>query len=168
MKRLPWFGIVLIVVGGLMLLDRLDVIWFGWGAALWALIGVLGLVRGVDGFTRKKPGLVFWGTFLFLLGAYGLLRDLDVVELRSYWWFPALLLILGFSFFMMFLSSPRDWHLLVPSAALLSVGAAIVLTEYGYFYRYDVVHAIRMYWPVALIAFGISLVLRQTFPHSKS
>ena len=112
--------------------------------------------------------LVFWGTLLFLLGSYCLLRDLDVVELRSYWWLPAVLLILGFSFLMMYLSTPKEWHLLVPSLLLLGVGAAMVLTEFGYFYRYDVVYAIRMYWPLGLILFGVSLILRRTFQRSRS
>ena len=168
MNRYSWFGIALIVVGAAMLLDRFQVVRFGWWFSVWALIGVFGLVRSIDGFAKRRPAGVFWGTFLFLFGTYFLLRDLDMVELRSYWWFPAMLLILGFSFLTTYVSTPRDWHLLVPSLVLLGVGSAMILTELGYIYRYDVVHAIRMYWPVALIAFGISLILSRAFPHSRS
>ena len=168
MNRFSWFGVALIVVGAVLLLDRIEVVSVGWSFAIWALIAVFGLVRAVDGFARKKPRLVFWGTLLFLLGTYSLLRDIDVVELRSYWWLPAAILILGFSFLMMYLSTPRDWHLLVPSAVLLGIGTAMVLTEYGYLYRYDVVHAIRMYWPLGLIVFGVSLILSRIFTPSKT
>ena len=160
MNRSSWFGVGLIVVGVAMLLDRLDVVRMGWPFAIWTLMALFGLVKGVDGFGRRKPRLVFWGTFLFLLGTYCLLRDLDVVDLQSYWWLPATILILGFSFLMMYMSTPKDWHLLVPSVSLLGIGAVMVLTEFGYFYRYDIVHAIRVYWPVGLILFGVSLILQ--------
>lgn len=168
MNRFSWFGIALIVVGLVMLLERLDYVTFGWSLALWALIAVYGLVKGVDGFARKRPRRVFWGTLLFLLGDYGILRDLDVVELRSYWFLPAVILILGFSFLMMYVSTPRDWHLLVPSLFLLAVGSAMMLTEFGYLYRYDVAHAIRMYWPLGLILFGGALIVSRVFPGPKS
>jgi hypothetical protein len=166
-KRWSWFGAGLIVLGIAMLLDRLEIVRFDWHIVLWALLAIVGLVKGMDGFSKKKTSRVFWGTFLFLLGAYNLLRGIDAIELRSYWWLPAMMLMLGFSLLMMFVCSPREWHLLVPALVLLGVGAAILLTEFGYFYRYDVAEAIRMYWPITLILFGLSLVLQRSFPRSR-
>lgn len=167
MKKVSWFGIALILVGVAMLLDRFDVLSFEWMPVLWALVAVLGLIKAIDGFRRNKSGRVFWGTFWFLFGTYNLLRDIDLVELRSYWWLPAFMLMLGFSLLMMYASTPKEWHLLVPALLLLVIGAAMVLTEFGYFYRHDVVEAIRMYWPVGLILFGLSLILRRTLPQSR-
>ena len=168
MKRGSWFGVGLIVLGISMLLDRLEILRFGWHPVLWTLLALVGLVRAIDGFGKKKIGRVFWGTFLFLFGAYILLREIDAVELRSYWWLPAMMLIVGFSILMMVVCAPREWHLLVPSVVLLGIGAAMVLTEFGYFYSHDIVEAVRMYWPVGMILFGLSLVLQRSFPRSKA
>jgi hypothetical protein len=166
-KRESWFGAGLIVLGTAMLLDRLDILRLGWQPVFWTLLAIVGLVNAIGGFSKKRTSRVFWGTFLFLLGAYNLLREVDVFELRSYWWLPAMMLILGFSLLMMFVCTPKEWHLLVPALVLLGVGAAIVLTEFGYFYRYDIAEVTRMYWPVALILFGLSLVLQRSFPRSR-
>jgi len=167
-KRGSWFGIGLIVLGISMLLDRLDILGFGWHHVLWMLLAIFGLINAIEGFGKKKTGHVFGGTFLFLLGTYVLLWEIDVVELRSYWWLPATMLIVGFSLLMMFVCAPREWHLLVLSLTLIGVGAAMVLTEFGYLYRYDVVEVIRRYWPVGLIVFGLSLVLQRSFPRVKT
>lgn len=168
MQRFSWLGMGLVLVGGAMLLDRLNVVQVGWQSVVWALVAAYGTMKSIDGFNKKKSGRVFWGTFLFLFGAYNVLRGLDVIELRSYWLVPALLLIVGFSLLMMYLCTPRDWHLLVPAIALLGVGSSIVLTELGYFYRYDVIETIRMYWPISFVVFGLALVLRRFSAQSET
>ena len=168
MGRFSWLGIGLVLVGGAMLLDRIGVVQVGWQPVLWALLAVYGIVRAVDGFTKKKSGRVFWGTFLFLFGVYNALRDLDVVELRSYWLMPAMVLILGFSMLMMYMSSPKDWHLLIPAIALLGIGTFIILTEFGYFYRHDVIETFRLYWPIGFILFGLAIVVRRLSQHSRA
>ena len=166
MKKFSWLGVGLVLAGTAMLLDRLDVVRFGWHVVVWLFVALFGIVKCIDGFGVKKSSRVFWGTFLFLLGVYNVLRDLEVVELRSYWLFPAILVIMGLSLLMMYVSSPREWHLLIPSILLLGTGAAMILTEFGYLYRYDVIEWVRMYWPVGLILFGLGLVLRRIPPHS--
>jgi hypothetical protein len=158
----------MVVLGISMLLDRLDVVRFGWHPVFWTLLVIFGLVRAMNGFEKKKTGRVFLGTFLFLFGAYNLLRIMDVVELRSYWWLPAIILMLGFSLLMMFVCAPKEWHVLVPALMLLGIGAAMVLTELGYFYQYDIVEAIRKYWPAGLILFGLSLILQRTLARSRA
>jgi len=168
MNRFSWLGTGLVIIGAAMLLDRLDLVRVGWQPVFWIVILIFGGLRAVDGFSRKKHGRVFWGTMLFLFGTYQLLRGLDVVELRSYWMLPAMLVIVGSSFLMMYVGSPREWHLLIPSALLLGTGAALILTEHGYIYRYDVIETVRLYWPVGLIMFGLALVARRILPYSRS
>jgi hypothetical protein len=167
MGRFSWLGIGLVMVGVAMLLDRLDVIQFGWQPVFWALIAAFGVAKVVESFGKKKSGPVFWGTILFLLGVYNLLRDFDVVELRSYWALPAMLVAIGLSLLMMYISTPKEWHVLVPAILLLGIGVVMIMTEYGYFYQYEVSEAIRMYWPVGLILFGVALVARRTLSHPK-
>jgi hypothetical protein len=168
MGKFSWFGIVLILVGSAMMLDRVGVVRLGWEPILWSLLAVFGAVRAMDGFSKKKSGRVFWGTFLFLLGVYGVLRYLDIVELRSYSMMPAILVIVGLSMVMSFVSSPRDWHLLIPALLLLGTGSAIILSDFGYLYRYDVTYALRTYWPIGIILFGFALVLRGVSFHSRA
>lgn len=167
MARFSWIGIVLILLGSALLLDRIGVVRFGMQPLLWALLAIFGALRAIEGFGRKKSGRVFWGTFLFLLGVYGVLRYLDVVELRSYWIMPAILVIAGLSMLMMFVSSPQNWHLLIPALLLAGTGSAIILTELGYLSRYDVVESLRLYWPVGIILFGLALVVRNVSFHSR-
>jgi hypothetical protein len=151
-----------------MLLDRLDVIRFGWQPVFWTLTAAFGIAKAVDGFGRKKSGRVFWGAILFLFGTYNLLHDLDVVELRSYWVLPAMLVIVGLSFLMMYISAPKEWHLLIPAILILGIGVVMIMTECGYFHRYDVFEAVRMYWPVGLILFGGAMVARRALPQATS
>ena len=166
MNKLSWFGISLILVGSAMLLDRLDVLTFGWKPVLWALVMFFGIAKATSGFSREKRANIFWGTFFFLFGTYMLLHNLDLIDVRSYMVFHVVLLIVGSGILMMYFSSPKEWHLLVPALLLVVIGGVMVLTELGYFYRYDVVETIRLYWPVGLILFGIALVLRRGSTHS--
>jgi len=165
-RKLSWIGIVMILVGLMMLLDRFDLIHLGLYPIFWSLVAVFGVVRCVDGFGKKKGGRVFWGTFLFLFGTYNILRHVDIVELRSYWMFPALLVIVGLSLFVTYVSIPKDWHLLVPAVFLLGAGVTLIMTEFGYFYRYDVIRAFHVYWPIGLILFGLALVVSKISPRS--
>ena len=167
MGRFSWFGLVLLLVGSVLLLDRFGVVPLGWGPLLWFLLAAFGAVRTIEGFAKRKSGRVFWGTFLFLFGAYGMLRYLDVVELRSYWMMPAILVMVGLSLVMTFVSSPKSWHLLIPGLLFLGAGSAIILSDFGYLYRYDVMHSLWTYWPAGLILFGLALVVRGVSFHSR-
>src|SRR5438093_13580268 len=105
MGRFSWLGVGLVLTGAAMLLDRLDVVRFGWEPVLLALVGVFGFLKAIDGFEKKKSRRVFWGTCLFLFGGFKLLSVLDVVELPSHSMFPAMLVIIGLSFLTMYISS---------------------------------------------------------------
>lgn len=166
MRRFSWLGIGMIAIGTAMLLDRTHVLRFEWITVVWCVIGLFGLLRAIDGFGKKAKGRVFWGTFLFLFGMYATLRNLDIVELRTYWWPSAMLLVVGFALFVVVASSPKDWHLLIPALLLTGMGTVIILADLGYIYRYDVVEAVRLYWPVGLILFGLALVLKHSLSRS--
>jgi hypothetical protein len=159
--RGAWLGIALVLVGLAMLLDRLDVMQFGWQPVFWGVVAVFGVVRAVSGFEKKKSGSIFWGTTLFLVGMYNILWRIGVVDVVSYWWPPAILLVIGFSTLMVYSCFPARWHLLVPAVLLLAAGSVLIMTEFGYFSRYEVMRAMRVYWPVGLILFGGALVLRR-------
>jgi hypothetical protein len=158
-KRFSWLGVGLIAIGTAMILDRLDVISWSWHIVLWALLAFFGAFKVVSGFQQKRRGRVFWGTMLFLFGLYGVLRELDLFGVPSYLCLPLLMLMVGMSFLVMYISSPKDWHLIVPALSFLGIGGVLLLTEVGVLYRWDVLPLIKSYWPVALILFGLSLLL---------
>ena len=156
-----WFGVGLIAIGTVMLLDRLDIFYVDWTIAVWGLIGVFGATRMIEGFRRKLPARTFLGTFLFLFGMYNALRAFDVLYSRFHMFPPVLLLILGLSIVALYAINTKEWHLLIPAVAFIGLAAVWILIDLGYVYRYDVVDTVRDYWPIALILFGISLIIKR-------
>jgi len=159
--RLPVFGILLLVVGVALLLEKLDVIEFGWSKILWAAVAVLGAAIVIRAFVQDGRARVFWGTILFLYGLFFLLRSLDLVEGHIAVFMPATFTILGFGFLMLFVSDTKDWHLLIPSVILLGFGGAFMLAEAGYLRRWEMWDTFRTWWPLILVLVGFSLILRR-------
>jgi hypothetical protein len=159
--QFPWFGAGLIVVGAAMLLHRIGVVNFGWHAALWGIVALFGAFKLVTAFTTGRAGAAFWGTVLFVAGAYQAMEDLNLVYVSSYLLFPWTVVLVGVGFLMMFAVKPKNWHVLVPSVVFMGAGTLMVLSEMGYFDRWEVVDAFRQYWPIALILFGITLLLNR-------
>ena len=147
----PLFAVALILIGSALLLDRLDVIRFGFHMMLWTIVMVFGLVRVLQGFSRGRKGIIFWGTLLFLYGLFFLLRSSDYFDVRMGLFFPATFLIVGIALLMMFLNNYREWELLIPASLMCGIGVAFVLGEAGYVDRYDVWETLRMYWPLGLV-----------------
>ena len=165
-SRIPWFAVSLIVVGAAMLLDRFNVISLAWPLALWGLVALFGAHRVISGFSAQRRGKVFWGSLLFLFGLYRIFHRLDLVEADHYLFFPTLMLIVGLSFLATYIAAPKEWHLLVPALIFVGFGGTLLLSEYGYFDRWEVMWMIRRYWPLALIVFGALLLLRRRAPES--
>jgi cell wall-active antibiotic response 4TMS protein YvqF len=160
-SRAPWFAVALILVGAVLLLDRLDLIRFGFQMALWSVLAVFGLVKAVQGFSRNQKGSIFGGTVAFLYGLFFLLRSSDYVDVRMGMFFPATFLIFGIALLMMFLNNYHEWELLIPAGLLGGIGVAFVLSDLGYLDRYDVWEAVRLYWPLGLVLLGLALLLRR-------
>jgi hypothetical protein len=160
-KKVSWFGIVLIVLGAFMLLDKFDLIQFKFSSIFWPLMMLLGIVAVSRGFNLNRRGKIFWGTTLFLYSLFFLLKSIDYFEIYSQTFFPATFLVFGISFFMLYINNMKDWPFLIPSFLLIAVGGAFILTEYGYLYRWDVIDAVKTYWPVILILTGVALLFRR-------
>lgn len=157
----PFFAVALILVGIVLLLDRLEVVRIGFHMAFWSLVMLFGLVQAVQGFSRDRRGRVFGGTVLFLYGLFFLLRFSDYVDVRAGMFFPATFLIIGIALLMVFLNNYREWELLIPAFLMCSIGVAFVLSDFGYLDRYEVWEAVRLYWPLGLVLVGIALLLRR-------
>ena len=160
-RQFPWFGVVLICIGIVLLLDRLDVMDVEFSKIFWPIVILFGLMRVGQGFSRNIQRRVFVGTVIFLYGLFFFLRSTDYVDMHGQVFIPATFLILGIAFFMMFLNNFKEWVFLLPAILLCGVGAAFILSELGYLYRYDVWEAVRLYWPLALVIIGLAIILRR-------
>lgn len=159
--RISWFGIALIIVGMALLLDRFDVIDIDFSTVFWPIVMIAGILLVGRGFSLNGRGKIFWGTVLFLSALFFFLRSSEYVEVYGHMFPPATLLIFGIAFLMLYLHNIRDWYLLIPAVALCGVGIVFILVEYGYLYRWEVWEAVRMYWPIVLILFGVAIMLRR-------
>jgi hypothetical protein len=72
---------------------------------------------------------------------------------------PLYLAVPGVAWLLVVTKSPREWHVLVPAVALLSLALAMYMTEVGSLTRGEVLDAVGRYWPVALVAFGFAMIL---------
>ncbi len=160
-KGFPLLPILLILVGAAMLLDRTRVLTFGWWTILWALIAILGLYKMSRAFQFPVEGGMVWGTTLFFVGLYTVLEDFGVAVLPGGTQFPALLAVVGFGFLLALLRQPREWHLAIPAAVLLGIGAVMIMGEMQYLGHWVVLDTVRQWWPAALVLFGVALILNR-------
>ena len=160
-QRFPWIGLLLVIVGVVLLLNRLTYIDVRFSQVLWPCLALLGIFQVGQGFSRSRSGQIFGGTVLFLYALFFFLRTIDNVDFHGYMFFPATFLIFGIAFFMIFLNTMREWLFLVPSFVLIFVGATFFLSEMGYIDSWDAWHLARTYWPAALIVVGVAIILRR-------
>ena len=158
-KEFPFFAVLLILVGTLMLLERVDYLEFGWMSILWSALALLGVVKLVRGFRNPSGEGIVWGTVFFFVGTYQLLSEGGVFDLPSGTPFPALLAVIGFEFLLALIRKPREWHLVVPAVILIGLGSAMILAEMGILERWEVIEGIHAWWPAALVLFGAALLL---------
>jgi hypothetical protein len=146
-------GIGLILIGIGWLLWNLYIINWAWVERYGFII--LGSFFLVKNFVSKKHHVAL-GTFLILLGLFHLYLDRAVEhELDRLW--PLYLMIGGIAFFLNFIFNTRRWFSLVASLTLIGFGA-IHLSRAFWFVPYDVVAAVKLYWPLTFVLAGIILL----------
>ena len=69
-KNRPWFGIMLIVFGIVLLLNQINLIDVKFSQIMWAALAVYGFTISYQGFSKKRNGKIFWGTVLFLTSIF--------------------------------------------------------------------------------------------------
>ncbi len=159
--RVSILGIFLIVFGSLLLLKKFDVIDLSVREIIWPALALMGLIVAGRGLFDRVKWKVFWGTVLFLYSIFFLVRSIDRFDIPIQMIFPATFLVFGIVFVMLFVNRPADWYYLVPGLLLLAVGVSMVLTEYGYWYGWEIRDAIATWWPLALVLMGAGMLLRR-------
>jgi hypothetical protein len=159
----PWFGVLLIVVGTLLLLDRLSIVDFGFARILWGTIIVFGLIQVVYGFSRNRNAKIFWGTVLFLYGVYFFTRTFEMFNARLL--IPSSIIILGVAFLMLYFNNLKEWFLVIPGIGLTGIGLILFLGQLEVYEWWDVWIPIRKYWPVVLILTGVAILISSRSRH---
>lgn len=152
-------GLILIVIGAVLLVNKLTPYSIGWDEIYPLILMILGLVifRTVLSHRHNKGG-VFLGSLLFLLGGYFFLKNYDIIPyhyVREVW--PIILMILGLSFLSVFIFYPKDWGPVIPGGILLFIGTVILLRRLDLFYL-DIGEIISDYWPITLILIGGAII----------
>ncbi|MCK9408175.1 MAG: DUF5668 domain-containing protein [Bacteriovoracaceae bacterium] len=160
-NRIPFFGIILVLIGVGLLLRQLHIIRID-GTSM-VLFGVVayGAAMVFRSFMSNIRQALFFGSLCFFSGIVLLLGKYDLIEHSSSVYVPGFLLSVGLSFTMLYIYNFKDYHLIVPSAIFIALGIAFMMTEIGYLYPSDVKDAVQQYWPVAIIAFGILMLFRR-------
>ena len=160
-RRTSIAGIVLIVIGAGLLIGRLNLVSLSMRDALWLLAVVGGGVMLYRGFARQESGSgkIFWGTVFLAVGALQLADRWMPMGIDPGVEAPLYLAVPGVAWILVVIKSPREWHVLVPAVALLGLALAMYLTETGTLTRGEVTETVGQYWPLALVAFGLAMIL---------
>ena len=126
--KTPILGIVLIALGATLLLDRLDIIYFGWGKIFWMFLGIWGAVLAVQGFSLKRRGRIFWGSLLFFVSLFFSLDQWGMFWWSDALWVGGMSLALGMEFLMLVVFEPGNIGVLVPALLFGGFGATMVLS----------------------------------------
>ena len=159
--RILIIGSLFIILGATLLLDRLDVMAFRWDKLFWIAAVLTGGFLTGDGFIRRKRGRLFWGSLLLFFSAFQTLTGLGVIERYGFYTLPALFIAFGLAFFCLYALEPREVTLLIPAILLCGAGTVSLLWWWEIVDMYEVRSIIRTYWPLVLVAIGVSIMVRR-------
>jgi LiaI-LiaF-like transmembrane region len=150
------FGVMLLVVGGVLLVTRFLPIET---APAW-LLG-LGVGLALIAIVNASYGALVAGMVLLGLGAGMMLGDRGVADIPSWTW---TVLGLGAGFIGIYvlaliLKLRNHWWPLVPGLVLIAVGGVRYVRHFTLLPP-DVVMALRTWWPAALVVVGVWVVIR--------
>jgi hypothetical protein len=160
-KKIPIFGIILVVVGAGLLLRQMDILRVDGKSMLLFGFVAYGAAMIIRSFLTNIRQSLFLGSVSFFIGILLVLGNYELIEPTAYVYVPGVLISFGLSFMMLFIFNYKDIHLLLPAVIFVGLGGAFMMTEIGFLYPSDVKEAISRYWPVALILFGILMLFRR-------
>jgi len=156
-------GLIFILIGAGLLLDKLNMFDFGWYQIYPVLLILISIMSFISIFSGNKNS-AFWAGIFGVLGVFFFLRNFDVITafwFSEYW--PIFLLALGAGFILLFIFKPQDWGVLIPGFILTFIGVVFLVNTLN---LYDLEEFIRFvfdlvatYWPLALVLLGLGLIL---------
>ena len=151
-------GILLVLVGAVLLLAKLDLVDLYWEDVYPVILLGLGIMFFSFVFIRKDLNASFWGSTFLLLGVFFFLRNYNIIP--YFFWdeiWPVIFLAVGIGFFVLYAFKPKDWGVLIPGAVLLFIGLISLANTMEMYWRTR--DLIEDFWPLILIIIGGGLVL---------
>ena len=149
-------GLILISVGILMLIHKLDLFYFCWTDVYPFIFIGIGVMLLITAQNHKNHSAIFWGTIFTLLGTFFFLRNFGFINyyfISEIW--PIFMLIMAIGFITLFIFNPRDWGVLIPATLFLLIGTIFLLRNLHLEEAYDfLIH----YWPLLLIIIGVVVI----------
>jgi len=149
-------GVIFIVFGTILLLDKLGIIYFTWDEGFPFILMALSVLAFVS-VAKGKKNNAFWGTTLGILGIFFFLQNYEIIH---YLWigetWPVYLIAIGLGFIVLYFFKPQDWGVLIPGGILTFLGAVFFLETLDLSW-YTIKH-IKNFWPLILILIGLGLI----------
>jgi hypothetical protein len=160
-NRATVIGVGLIILGAVLLLNKIGVMYFSWKRILWLFGMIAGGGLVVQGFVRHQRGKVFWGSFLFFVSLYYTLWTWWIIDHDYLLWLPSMSIAFGLSFLVLFAYEPKNVTELIPASIFVGMGMIGILWWWEYLEWFEVEDAVRTYWPLLLVALGLALMFRR-------
>ncbi|MCS7230175.1 MAG: DUF5668 domain-containing protein [Candidatus Kryptonium sp.] len=154
-------GIMLVIVGTLILFDKLEILHLSWKKIVSVLLVIYGTYLGYSGFGLNSNRKVFWGSLFFFFGIYLFIDSFELLNPEIHFFWPVLLIVTGLSFFMSFVNRPQEYALLLPAVMLTGLGTLFLLTNVGVIYSFEFWENFEKFWPVLLILLGLYFILKK-------
>jgi hypothetical protein len=155
------FGLILILVGVSLLLNRLGICYFSAKTVFFNILLIIGAIFFFRGISRSDRKGIFSGTFLILIGSLYYLRKTGVL---SFYYgidiLPFIIFAFGASFLILYLFKPRQLELLIPAFIFMFIGFGIFSHTSGYLDWFMWHNVWRLFLPVCLIFIGIIILLK--------
>ncbi|MFN3134176.1 MAG: LiaI-LiaF-like domain-containing protein [Candidatus Kryptonium sp.] len=155
------FGIILIIVGLIILLNKLGALHLNLKKIISTILVVYGAYLGYSGFGLNSNRKVFWGSIFFFFGIYLFIDSFELLNPEIHFFWPVVLIVTGLSFLMSFVNRPKDYALLLPAVMLIGIGTLFLLTDIGVIYSFEFWENFEKFWPVLLIILGLYFILKK-------
>jgi len=149
-------GVLFILLGILLLLDRYGVFEFSWNE-IYPIVFLVLSGFSFASVARGNKSSALWGTVFGIFGLYVFLRNYGVVD---YFWYgelwPIIVLSFGLGFIVLYFFQPHDWGVLIPGGILTFLGIIMVLDTFGV--PIYTIETIKDFWPLILVLVGGGLI----------
>ncbi|MCX7984778.1 MAG: hypothetical protein N3A63_07745 [Bacteroidetes bacterium] len=156
-----WVGVLFILLGIFLLLNKLSLIHFRWSYVLWGVVGLYGLGIAIVAFTQQRAGSVFWGSLFFFISVGMIVHKIWYLESEPWNYLAVVSMASGFAFLMMYVIDIKRYKRLIAALVFGAYGIVYYLWQFDVLQWYDISVIAQTYWPVLLIVWGLSILLPQ-------
>jgi hypothetical protein len=149
-------GLLFIVLGAILILQNFSLFdyYFLRSYGLFAL----GILLFFQGALSKPTRRIFLSSFITLLGAYYILGELNLLSTSSRLIIPVYTIILGLSFYPVFIIKKRKWDSLLLGNLIILLGILFLFWHFELIPHQYLIDITNNYWPLILILLGLLII----------